>query len=160
MNDLEIRGGEELARALKSLPAKLEANVLRGALRAGARVIQEEAKAQVPVDDGRLRDSIRISGGLKRGRASAQVIAGGNKKGQPWYAHLVEYGTKPHDIRPAKGKSLFFAGLLRRLIRHPGARAKPFMRPAFDQKRDEAVSRIGQYVRDRLAKIRPGGGGL
>lgn len=155
--DIEIKGAAELQRALKELPVKLERVVLRGALRAGAVEIQREAKALAPVESGRLRDSIRISGGAKRGGyVYSQVKVGGNKKGDAFYAHMVEFGTKPHEIKPKSAPSLFLAGLLRSTVKHPGARAKPFMRPAFDNKVEDATKAVGKYIAERLAKLAGG----
>lgn len=154
MDQVEIKGAAELQRLLGELPANIEKNISRGALRAGAVVLQEEAMARAPVEDGRLRESIRVAAGAKRnGVVYAQVRAGGRKKGDAFYAHMVEYGTKPHEIKPRKFKSLFIAGVFRKIVQHPGAKARPFLRPAFDAKAGEAVDAIAAYIRARLAKL-------
>lgn len=154
MAEVEIKGAAELKRMLGELPAKIEQNVVRGALRAAAKVIEQEAKANVPVNSGDLRASIRVSAGTKRGgRVYAHVKAGGRKKGDPFYAHFVEFGTRPHEIRPRGAISLFFAGLFSKLIKHPGAKAKPYMRPAFDRKSDDAIRAFTDYARGRIEKI-------
>lgn len=159
LDDFEIKGGAELQRALKELPVKLERVVLRGALRAGAVEIQREAKALAApsAKTGKLLESIRISGGVKRGGyVYSQVKVGGVKKGDAFYAHMVEFGTKPHEIKPKSAPSLFIAGLLRSTVKHPGARAKPFMRPAFDNKVEDATKAVGKYIAERLAKLAGG----
>lgn len=154
MADIEIKGAAELHRALAQLPAKLEAQVSRQALRAGAKVIEREAKALTPVAEGKLRASIRTSTGMKRGGVVyAHVKAGGRKKGDAFYAHMVEYGTKPHEIKPKRFKSLFIAGIFRKVVQHPGAKARPFMRPAFANKSQEALGAIADYIRARLARV-------
>lgn len=48
-------------------------------------------------------------------------------------AHLVEFGTAPHD-QPNRG------------VRHPGARPKPFFRPAFDTTRGTTLNRLAMNV--------------
>lgn len=48
-------------------------------------------------------------------------------------AHLVEFGTAPH-WQP------------RRRIMHPGARAKPFARPAYEQEKDDAGLHFGRAI--------------
>ncbi len=159
MADVEIKGAAELQRLLGELPANIERNVLRGALRAGAKEIEREAKALTPVKSGALRASIRVSAGAKGGNVFAHIKAGGRGKGEAFYATMVEKGTKPHEERPRGAKSLFFAGLFSRLIEHPGAREKPFMAPAFANKSQAAVDRIAEYIRarlDKIAKARPG----
>ena len=145
-----LKGGKELQDFLNQLPAKIEQNVMRSALRAGAKVIADEAKVRVPVgDSGLLRDSIRVSTRARKGRVSASAKAGDKKA---FYWRWVEYGTAAHEIRPKNGKSLFFSGLFSELIDHPGARAKPFMRPAFDNKANEAIQAVGRMIGKRLNK--------
>jgi len=52
------------------------------------------------------------------------------------YALPVEFGTKPHIIRPKKAKSLHwkdeYTGEDRfaQMVKHPGSRAIPYLRPA------------------------------
>lgn len=148
-NELHVSGLSELDRLLKELPAKIEGNIMRGAVRAGAKVMEARAKELVPVDDGDLRDSIKVRAKSKRGQVSATVRAGGKKA---FYAHMVEFGTARHFIKPKKRKSLFFAGIAREVVDHPGTSPKPFMRPALDNSQREAVDAAAAYIRARLAK--------
>lgn len=152
MLDVKIRGMAELDKALRELPNKMQRNIVRSALRAGAKVIEAEAKAQVPVKSGRLRDSIRASVRLQRGVPVATIKAGGSGKGGAFYAHMVEFGTAAHFIKPKKAKSLFIAGLLRDGVDHPGAKKTPFMRTALDTAAQAAILAFGEQVRKRLAK--------
>ena len=55
-----LKGGPELLQLLDQLPKNLERNVIRGGLRAGAKVIQQQAKANVPVKTGQLKRAIGI----------------------------------------------------------------------------------------------------
>ena len=148
-NELHVSGLSELDKLLKELPARIEGNIMRGAMRAGAKVFADRAKQMVPVKSGQLRDSIKVSTRSKRGRVSATVRAGGKKA---FYAHMVEFGTARHFIKPRKRKSLFFAGIAREVVDHPGASPKPFMRPALDGGQVEAVNAAADYIRKRLAK--------
>ena len=149
MADIKIEGLEALYKQLQELPAKIEQNVMRGALRAGQKTFLERARAGVPVKSGDLRNSLRIKTSSRRGHVTATLIAGDKKA---FYAHMVERGTAAHFIKPKKRKSLFFAGLAREVVHHPGAQKKPFMRPAFDQGNREALEATAEYIRDRLPK--------
>lgn len=149
MAEIRIDGLADLHKLLQELPAKVESNVLRGGLRAGAKIIEAEAKRLVPVKSGDLRDSVRVSMRSRRGKVTAEIKAG-NKKA--YYAHMVEGGTARHLIRPKNRKSLFFAALAREQVTHPGARRKPFMRPAFDSKSRAAIEKMAEYIRQRLPK--------
>lgn len=154
--DIEIKGLSELQALLDEMPAKLEQRVIAGALARAAKVICDEAKRLCPVASGHLpahrtsgglRDSIHVSRSTKKGRVRASI------KTRSALAHMVEYGTARHLIKPKNRKSLFVAGLFREVVAHPGAVRRPFMRPAFDNKKDEAMSVMAEYMRTRIEKL-------
>jgi HK97 gp10 family phage protein len=150
MSEIEVTGLAGLQALLDELPARIEGNVVRGGLRAAAKVVEMEAKRLCPVGKtGDLRDSIRVTLRSKHGHISATVKAGNAKS---FYAHMVEFGTARHWIKPKNRKSLFVAGLLREAVDHPGAKKEPFMRPAIDGKADEAIDAMAAYLRDRIPK--------
>lgn len=93
MADIQVQGLADLDALLKSLPAKIEANVIRGAVRAGQKVVVDDAKANVPSDSGALLKSIKIKADRsanRRGYVRADVVAG---DATAWYSHLIEFGT-------------------------------------------------------------------
>jgi HK97 gp10 family phage protein len=148
-NEEMIVGGRQLNDFLQQLPARVEKNIMRAALRAGANVFKAEAKQEVPVDEGDLLASIRVSVKSKRGTIYASVKAGG-KRAPHW--HLVEFGTRPHKIKPKNAHALTVGGKVVGEVDHPGARAKPFMRPALDSKSAEAIAAVVTKIRERLTK--------
>ena len=143
-----VKGLSDLNKFLQQLPAKVEANILRGALRAGAVVVREEMRATVPVDTGTLKAGLKISTNRRRGQVSAKVKATGK---HAYIAPWLEYGTAAHKITAKKGKGLFFGGLFVKGVQHPGARPKPFLRPALDGRAQDAVVAAAQYMKRRLA---------
>lgn len=149
MSELEVKGLVDLQRALQDLPVKIERNVMRGAVNAGGQVFRKEARANVPVKSGDLRNSIRVS---VRVSAKAGVIDGTVKAGdrKAFYAHMVEFGTQRHVIKARKGGMLNINGRLVSQVDHPGARAKPFMRPAFDKAGQASIKAFADYIRKRL----------
>ena len=164
-----VSGLKELDAILKTLPAKVEGNVMRGALRAGQVVIlkaaQSNLQSQGAVDSGALLKSLRIRQGTrskKFGVVRMNLIAG-NK--DAFYSHWVEYGTgqyysgtgrsvgKAYTINPKKkGGALLFGGKARSSVVHPGIRPRPFMRPAFDLHSQAAIQTIAAYLRKRIPK--------
>lgn len=167
-SSVEIKGLAELDKLLKELPTKIERNVIRGALRAGQKQMQDAAKARLrqngSVRTGALERSIRIRFKRKSERYGwiRSYLIAGNK--EAWYSHLIEYGTgsfyagqgrskrQPYEIKPKNKKSLFFAGIARKLITHPGIEPRPFMRPAWDATNQQSVESIAEYIRIRLPK--------
>jgi len=162
-----ILGLADLDKLLATLPDNIERNILRGALRVGAKEFERIAKEQAPQAapnqenqvkyggyNGALRESIRTSVKLKKGLPVATVKAGGKtKKGADvFYAHFVEFGTAPHPIRSGKARAMLIAGRYRDVVMHPGARPKPFMRPALDAGGALAINAFAAYIRKRLNK--------
>lgn len=165
---IKVTGLSELQALLDTLPAKLEMNVMRGALRAGAKLILQEAIANVPVGPpsasgaakygeyaGALRDSIRLGTKISRPYVMARVRVGGKTKtgADVWYANIIEFtGAVPHTIS-AKGKAaLSIGGLLFQCVHHPGMKPHPFLRPALDSKAQAAVLASAEYMKTHLAK--------
>lgn len=69
------------------------------------------------------------------------------------YGHLVEFGTNPHIIRPKNKKALTIGGeggAVRKLALHSGANPKPFMRPAFDAKKEQAAKKTADKLNELL----------
>lgn len=135
----------ELLRQLQRLDKKTKAKVARKVLRAASRPILRDAKQRVPEVTGDLKRSLKIRTSVKRGSATASVRA------TERYAHLVELGTKPHSMtRRNKG------GTFKRRRQHPGADPKPYLRPAFDTKKDEAVAKARTVLAAELRKVTKG----
>lgn len=176
--DEVIGGGRELQELLDTLPGKMQKNINRAALRAGAAVLLPAVKQNIPVDQGDLRDSARVTSRAKGAEVSASVKVG-NKKA--WYARLVEYGTKPHYIKVSDadrgpGRGIGRRGTAARRetlasirtvnrrvlqiganfvgpsVHHPGIRPQPFMRPAIDEKLPEVLQAVTKKIRERLSK--------
>lgn len=147
MSNVNIKGGKELMAFLSELPAKMERNIMRSALNQGAKVIQAEAKSNVPVDSGELRDSLKRSTRVRRGKVTAKVTS------KLFYAHFVEFGTAAHRITGKDGGPLFFGGKLVKGANHPGSRPHPFLRPALDSKSNDAIRAVGAQINKRLTVL-------
>lgn len=57
-----------------------------------------------------------------------------------WYAHMVEYGTKPHWMKKRKWM-------------HPGAKPAPFMKPAWDKHKHQFLGGLRQILRRKKWRI-------
>lgn len=146
MSTVQTKGFAELQKMLDTLPAKIEQNILRSALRAGAKIVMSDAKSRARSVSGSLRDNLFIRTGAKKGKVVATI------KNKRFYAKFVESGTKPHFIG-VKGKSLNIGGrFVGKIINHPGAKAKPFFRPALESQTEAAISAIAAQIKKRLTK--------
>jgi len=132
--DISVFGDKRLERALRELPVRIQNKVARKALRAGAKVIGDEARARVAVSSERtrpgrhLRDTIKVRA-MKRSRAKfgfnvqtgRRIELGIPPDEKSYYPFSLEYGT-------AK------------------AAAQPYMRPALETKGPPALARIKQQI--------------
>lgn len=162
MANVSIEGLSKLNDILNTLPEKIERNIVRSALRAGLKQMKIEAEALVPTRTGALKQSLKIKTKINKGRPIAALTVGDKKA---WYAHLVEFGTGsfyegkgksvggPYKIKAKKGGALLIGGGNPiKSVTHPGAKAKPFMRPAFDSGNRAALDQFAATIRKRLTK--------
>jgi HK97 gp10 family phage protein len=130
-------------RALKQLKSGLDVPVAAAQRTALAPVLRDSKanlSANGSVVTGKLRKlmTIRQDRSAKPGKPTAVV---GPAATDPAYrsGHLVEFGTAPH-----------FQPELNRM--HPGAAAKPFLRPAFEKNRDQVIERFGAAIGPAIEK--------
>lgn len=139
----KAKGMDQLARTLLALPDRMAKGILRSSLRQGANVVLRQARADVPVEDGALRKSLRVTTGVKRRTVQALVQA------RAPHAHLAEFGTAPHSV--ARGAELESNTLQDRGPHHPGARAQPFLRPALDSNEGEVLQAVATQMRKQFS---------
>jgi len=148
MSEIRVKGLAELNRFLQTLPPRLEKNILRGALRAGAQPVAEDARNNAPEDTGVLKAGIKVSTKSRKGVVIASVKLTGK---HAYIGRWLEYGVAAHQITSAKGGWLFFAGNFAKAVNHPGIKPRPFMRPALHNKAQDAVVAAAEYMKVRLA---------
>jgi hypothetical protein len=103
----------------------------------------------VPVKSGLLKAGLKVSTKSRRGVVTANVKATGK---HAYLARWIEYGTAAHFIKPKKAKSLFWAGLMRDGVDHPGSAPKPFLRPALESQAQAALLAVGEAIKKRLTR--------
>ena len=174
-----VKGLKELQDALYQLPVNIAKNVLRGSVLAGGGIIRDQAKLNAPVYTGEVAQGHPPPGTLKRSvyvkhipdrsNSFKQVYFVGVRKGKKYqkqgkggklsqdafYASWVEFGhyyapPGKHGFATRKkamnAVSLDGGGVT-------GARfvmPQPFMRPAFESKKQSAVKAIKDYLATRI----------
>lgn len=73
------------------------------------------------------------------------------------YSHFVEYGTSPHPIGQGDVTNFDVASRKNRKYQadgawHPGAKPQPFLRPAYDEKKDLAIKVMGEILADAVER--------
>ena len=146
---VRIEGLAELNRALRELPQRIANRGLRTAVYAGAKVIRDEARHRAPKAAqslgikqppvGTLKRSVimkhirELSGGgrqtfyvlVRQGKKYRNQGKRGNLSQDAWYWRFVEFGTRKMA-------------------------ARPFLRPALESRRREAVEAIKGRLAQRI----------
>lgn len=116
-----------------------EGQLQQEATREGARLVMSlqrrvvnSAKQRAPVDTGNMRNSIRQEPVRVEGdRVTGTVLSAAE------YSMYVHDGTRPHIIRPRTARALAFTiggqRVYAKSVRHPGTKARPFLRNAIEQ---------------------------
>jgi HK97 gp10 family phage protein len=136
---VQIKGLDALAKALKELPDRVAKNGLRAAVYAGAKVIRDEAKLQALVATGTLKRAVILKQipelssknkqtffvTVRQGKKYRKQGKKGNLSQDAWYWRFVEFGTVKMS-------------------------ARPFLRPAFDMKKNDALTAIKTRLAERI----------
>lgn len=137
---LEIDGIEA---AVTRIRAEMARTVPR-ALRRSGDLVAESARAQHGYQDrtGNLTRSIYADPVESGAAGSMHVDVAANAN----YAAAVEFGTKPHKIRPRKAKVLVFGTVsgkvFAREVNHPGTKPTNFMAEALERETDDVEAEL------------------
>ena len=149
----EVHGLEELRMSLQRMQKNVVKKVLGKAVRASAKPMQKQAKANAPVKSGSLRRSMYVKVKRYPGGNIAAII--GPRKGakqykatkrkaarteDAYYAYMVEGGTKPHQMDAVNAVAMLVPGhgFFAR-VHHPGTKPTHFMRRAFREKQKKSA---------------------
>lgn len=183
-----VKGLKQLDDYLSHFPRNMQKQAYRQALTAAGRVIADEAKLLAPKASGKLAKSIGLSSSRQNQDGSFSIKVRARGPGEPggnnhaFLALFHEYGVGPHFI--AAGDSGMSARALTKAamrgdvvgdvetqalkigdnfitgsVMHPGHSAHPFMRPALENKAQEAVkafaAKIQAYIEGKTGFTAP-----
>ncbi|APF27067.1 bacteriophage HK97-gp10, tail-component family protein [Clostridium sporogenes] len=125
MASMELDGLDELIRKVQDM-GKAGVRVENAALKKAGELIVEEAKNNVPVKTEKLKKGLKVSGVRKKG-GNKFVLAGIQKgdNSKIFYGKFLEFGTSK-------------------------MKARPFMGPAYESKKEEAKEVIKDELRRGL----------
>ena len=148
---MKLEGFAELAAALRERPERVARNGLRAAVNAGATVIKNAAIAKAPEDTGALRANMYQKQIREKSGPMLQTFYVGVRNGVAKYAK-----TKKNVRSGIAGKAYKNDGstFYWRFFEFGTSKmsARPFLRPAFEQNKEEAVTRIGEKLDERIQK--------
>ena len=130
-----VRGAEQLNANLSRLSVVPTGAALEDVLRGALEPLAHEVAARAPRPS--LRRGVAIATTSRRSRFQRVLWVSFRRSMAMRIAHLVEFGTAPHSL--ARGSSRRKGIGQDRPPFHPGTPAEPFMRPAFEAKKDDVL---------------------
>ncbi|MCW5697372.1 MAG: hypothetical protein KIS96_11660 [Bauldia sp.] len=137
-----VHGDRALMSTLAELGRTFGGAALDASMRKGLTIVRNQAKTNLVANRSVHRPvlikSFRTAKDAGRHRHQPRFRLGFVSGGRS-IAHLVEFGTRPH-YQPRRG------------VMHPGARPKPFVRPAFDTQGPRAMDMILKDLRTQIIR--------
>ncbi len=154
---IEINGFRSLNKELGKLEGREARKKIRKALKKSARLIIVKARSNLPSQYSTLKKSM-VSQFRKPRSSNYQTIkiaftVGYSARYNGWYAHIIERGADAHEILPKTRKAMNAGDdNIVKNVKHPGVRARPFFRPAFDTKYKAMITTFGQTLFAEIKK--------
>lgn len=132
---------------LAALPRGVAKKIETKGMRAATKMMADETKKRAPVDTGLLRSSFAVRA-LKRkvGRIGFRVTINTKAKGGRGKAAKAKREGGGFYSTSKAGKKSFYPAVLE--YGSTKQTARPFMRPAFDAKKDAAVKQIVDSIKE------------
>lgn len=147
-------------RQMKRLMEAARKEIIQEALLAGAAVVHDEAEQHAPGPHIEVelmeRGDLKKVSSLGKNIGKDSVLAAIGPDADHWHYRFSELGATPHDI--AGSPFLAFEGragtvIVRGVKAAGGVAAKPFLRPAMESKRDEAIAAMEAVLKREIGKI-------
>jgi hypothetical protein len=149
-------------RFLDTLPGRMVRSIIKGGMLEMANVVADEARALAPKESGEMANAIEavvtVSGTEVRSKVR---LTGMNAMKGIWAefstaAHVINKSgpgsTSKKGAKPGKGSLVINGQFAGPTVNHPGARAKPFMRPAADIAMDRALAAGAGHIRSSIER--------
>ncbi len=154
---IQVEGVDDIIAKLDRMSRSVRGRIVRPAVNKGATPIVKAAKKRLPTGSKRNQriyfpNSKRVTGRLRKAttkivrtnRAGITAVVGADAKSEAiYYEHLVHGGTKPHPIPLRRGGT----------VRHPGAKANPYLLRAMKESGGTAASTIARELRSRFERF-------
>jgi HK97 gp10 family phage protein len=150
--NISIQGFEDFKRQLALLPGRVGRNVLRGAVNAGATVIRKEVALRAPEYTGPVAEGHPPPGTLKRAVYQKQIAELSSAVQQTFFVG-VRAGKRQQTLKRG-GKTVNLDAYYGRFVEFGTSKmsARPFLRPAFEAKKEAAIEAMRAYMAERIPK--------
>lgn len=145
--EVKLEGLEECLKLLE-MAGESAIQALEEALLEGAEVMRAEAELNAPGGEGMVKEV------ESKKRGEATVAVGPDKA--HWFFRFFETGTTAHEVNPDEAKALHLVPLGDVIVARAqagGMAARPFLRPAFDGKAEQAKQKFGEAIWKRIEAV-------
>lgn len=152
---VEVKNMKELVNQLDGLEQDIKKRVIQKAMLEAGKIVRNTARSLAPQKTGALRRSIRVRKLKKKefkGSDEIGAVVDYNVK-IARYAHIVEGGAKPHEIRPKYKKALKFKGGYAARVKHPGFKGRDILKNAALTTTTQVEFAIEKSIADSVRKI-------
>lgn len=148
---VQVKGLRELGETLRTLPTNVAKNTGRGATAAAAATIRDEARARARDYVGRVAAGHPPPGTLRRAIVTKQIP---EKSGPLKQTFFVTVRSGKQYQKQGKHGTLSQDAYYAAFVEFGTEKmcAHPFMRPAFDAKKNAAVAALETYLAKRLPR--------
>ncbi|NSW92317.1 MAG: HK97 gp10 family phage protein [Firmicutes bacterium] len=122
---IQLIGVNELIKNLEAVSDNITKDLTK-AVKAGAKIVLDDAKARAPVDTGELRDNMTMRV-VEKDRSQVEIDVGPGK--DQFYGLFIEQGTSKMA-------------------------AKPFLRPALDENKEKVQKAITDEIEKAINKAK------
>lgn len=154
-----VIGLDEFEGKIRRLAAKLDDQAIDEVLFDAGTIILEDAAGRIDDLTGNLRESGYVAtqskdnytAGKRRNKKKPAPKRTAIIRFAAKHAHLVEFGTAAHRIKARRRKAMKTTqSQFAHAADHPGATAKPFLRPAYDAKQDDTVRAMAKGLEKKV----------
>lgn len=167
--EIRLQGFDELAKALMEMPENLRTKVLKNATRKATQIMADDAGDRL----GRAGSRKDMAVSVRLFRDGVKAVFGPRQKN--WVLKFREFGTSLHKIVATKkriladapdmavglplyhkaqisGKQRFQETIFFGKEVQVQMQARPFIRPAFDAKKQSALDELGRALRELIER--------
>lgn len=142
----KITGAEEVKKVMRNMPKASQRKIYRQALRDGARLVQASAR-------NNLQNVSSSFTGLSKKAGTIRIYSLKNFKGAFRVAVMVKRGLVNAEVKDKSGEPVrvgMYLAVLEYGSQKLNRRPRPWIRPAINENRSQAVSLVARGVDSRL----------
>lgn len=143
-----VKGLAELRQVMRALPDDLAGKALQGAVASGAAAVRNEVTTRAPIRTGKLQRAVYMVRDKALTTLTRAVYHVGVRSGKKWRSRTITAGKRAGQT--TSDRDAFYWRFLE--FGTSKMAKRPFLRPAFEAKKEEAVDAIKERLATRIKR--------